>query len=297
MTDSIKTLQDRQKAWRWFGIAALLMPSLLLYVMVYFSSSIMLFLSSLGFGQHDAPSLSFRAYYDAITAPGMGLTVVRTLRVSVTTVILCLLIGFPVSRYLATSSGRMRGIVLLCVLSPLMVTAIGRIFGWVALFGPGSAIAHVMTALFGYRNIGLLYSETAMVIGLTNLLLPFMVLAIVGARINVDESVLKAAYSLGATPFAALRKIEIPLTLPGIISGVLIVFSLSISNFVTAALLGGSGNNVVAYEIYLDTLIYFEPARGAALSILLLIAVVLLMMVAIHVGARNRFDDRVGEGE
>jgi putative spermidine/putrescine transport system permease protein len=279
----------------WPRIVALLAPCFILYVGVYFSSSLMLFFTSLGLGNADGKSLGLWAYYDAFTAQGIGATLTRTLRVSLFTVLFCLLLGFPVSRYLATATGRMRGVVLMCVLSPLMVTAIGRIFGWVALFGPGSAIANLMSAFFDTRRTGLLYTETAMVIGLTNLLLPFMVLAIVGARVNVDESLLKAAYSLGAKPWAVLRQVEIPLTLPGIVSGVLIVFSLSISNFITAALLGGSGNNVVAYEIYLDTLIYFKPERGAALSILLLMAVGALLAASIVVAARGRPDERVGE--
>lgn len=274
-------------------IAALLAPSAALYTAVYLGGLVMLVLSSLGMAYGDDGS--FAAYIDAFKAPVMGYTVLRTLRVSVATVLFCLLLGFPVARYLATSTGTGRSIILMSVLSPLMVTTIGRIFGWIAFFGPGSFIAYAMEKYLGGKPIGLLYTETAMIIGLTNLLLPFMVLSIVGARLNVDESTLKAAKSLGANPCAVLWQIEIPQCLPGIVSGVLVVFCLSIGNFGVAALLGGNGNNTVAYEIYLDTLIYFKSDRGAAISVLLLLVVGVLMSAAIHAGAGKAGRPEPGE--
>jgi putative spermidine/putrescine transport system permease protein len=263
----------------------LLAPSAALYIAIYFGGLVMLVLSSLGMAYGGEGS--FDAYIDMFNAPVMGGTVLRTLRVSLATVFFCLLLGFPVARYLATSTGKGRSIILMCVLSPLMVTTIGRIFGWIAFFGPGSFIAHAMEKYLGGRPVGLLFTETAMIIGLTNLMLPFMVLSIVGARLNVDESTLKAAKSLGAKPLAVLWQVEIPQCLPGIVSGVLIVFCLSISNFGVAALLGGNGNNTVAYEIYLDTLIYFKGERGAAISVLLLVVVGLLMSASLYVGSRS----------
>jgi ABC-type spermidine/putrescine transport system permease subunit I len=172
-----------------------------------------------------------------------------------------------------------------------MVSAISRVFGWIALFGPGSWVAAQAMRYFGMRATGFLYTEVGVVVGLTNILLPFMVLSIAASRAHLDERVLKAAASLGATPRAVFWQIELPLNLPGIIGGVLIVFSLAITNFATAALLGGSGREVIAYEIYTSILTYHQLGVGAALSVLLLVASIAIMMIAVNAGRRaDRMD-------
>jgi putative spermidine/putrescine transport system permease protein len=277
-----------EKRRRRLLISGLLTPATLLFVTVYFGGIATLVATSLELASRVGPSAApgFGAYAEALSGPTIATTVWRTVGVSSAAVVACLLLGFPVSRYLASSSGRLRGLVVMCVLSPLMVTAIGRTFGWVALLGPGGLIGNFVHALGGPAT-GLLYTEVAMVIGLTNMLLPFMVLAVLAARVAVDDDLLKAAASLGASPFSVFYQIELPLCAPGILSGILIVFSLSVSNFVTAVLLGGSGRNVVAYEIFLDSLIYFEPARGAALAVMLLLVTTALMATALMVGSRR----------
>jgi len=122
-----------------------------------------------------------------------------------------------------------------------------------------------------------------------------MVLSIAASRAHLDIELLRAASSLGARPLEVLWQIEIPLVLPGIVSGLLAVLSLSISNFATAALLGGAGRDVIAYLIYLDTLVYFREGRGAALSILLLLAVVTLLMLAIRFANRHGAEANASE--
>jgi putative spermidine/putrescine transport system permease protein len=122
-----------------------------------------------------------------------------------------------------------------------------------------------------------------------------MVLSIAASREHLDNDLMKASASLGATPFGTFRQVELPLSFPGIVSGALIVFSLAASNFVTAALLGGSGRDVVAYHIYLDILVYFEDKRGAALATMLLIAEIVFMTLALW-AARRAVNDGQREG-
>lgn len=270
------------------GLKALLLltPALLLFVTIYCGSLGMIALASVDLSPDSDGAFTLSHYIEILQSAHIQTIVARTLRVSGVTVLVCLVLGFPVARYITSPDARWRALVIMAVLSPLMVSAIGRIFGWIALFGPGSWIAFLTVNLFGTRPTGLLYTELGMVIGLSNILLPFMVLSIAASRTHLDESVLKAATSLGAAPFAVFRQIELPLSLPGILSGVLIVFSLAISNFITAALLGGSGRDVVAYEIYVDILTYAQQGQGTALAILLLIASVAIMMLAIRIGRR-----------
>jgi putative spermidine/putrescine transport system permease protein len=280
------------RLWRGLRPAALLAPVAVLYLVVYLGGLAMIATTSLGLSGGDADAhLSFAAYAQALAAPGIPAIVTRTILVGIATVAVCLILGFPVARYITSTEARWRGVVMVCVLSPLMVSAIGRIFGWIALFGPGSFVARVMVAFLGGKPTGLLYTETAMVIGLANLLLPFMVLSIAASRAHLDEDLLKASASLGATPLATFRQIELPLSLPGIVGGALIVFSLAASNFVTAALLGGSGRDVIAYHIYLDILVYFQERRGAALAVMLLIVEVVLLALAVAAGRSAADDD------
>ena len=278
------TAPPRRIGWTRLTPFALLSPAILLYASLYLGGLVMIALTSVGISAYDGGSPTMAHYQEIFASERIATIVARTLRVSVITVVICMVIGFPVARYITSPEARWRALVIMAVLSPLMVSAIGRIFGWIALFGPGSWVAGLTMHFFGTRPTGLLYTEVGMVIGLVNILLPFMVLSIAASRAHLDPSLLKAASSLGATPFAAFRQVELPLSLPGLVSGVLICFSLAISNFVTAALLGGSGRNVIAYEIYVNMLTYFQPGRGAALSMLLLVTSVVIMVFAVRAG-------------
>jgi putative spermidine/putrescine transport system permease protein len=259
---------------------------LALYCSLYVGGLVLIGLTSIGY-YSSSGNITLGYYGEVFSSPAIGATVARTLRVSLATVLVCLVIGFPVARYISSATGKMRGLVLMCVLSPLLVTSIGRIFGWIALFGPGSAVASLSSMLFGTKPTGLLYTEAAMVIGMSNLFLPFMVLSIAAAMAHLDQDLPKAAASLGARPMEVFLQVELPMSMPGIVGGVITVLCLSISNFATAALLGGSGRNVIANEIYLDVLIYFQQERGAALAVLLLATVIVLLTVALRLFKRK----------
>lgn len=283
------------RAGRWLTIFGLLAPAVLLFATIYLGGMAIIALASINAGPDAEGPATLANFRQVLASTHIHAVVLRTLRVSVITVIACLILGFPVARYITSPGARWRSFVVMAVLSPLMVSAISRVFGWIALFGPGSWIAAQTVTYFQTRATGLLYTEVGVVIGLTNILLPFMVLSIAASRANLDESVLKAAASLGAAPRAVFWQVELPLNLPGILGGVLIVFSLAITNFATAALLGGSGREVIAYEIYTNILTYHQLGAGAALAVMLLIAAVVLMMVAVRAGRRADAMHRMGE--
>lgn len=277
-------------------ILGLLAPAILLFATIYLGGMGIIGLASINVGPDAEGPATLANFRQVFASAHLHTVMLRTLRVSTITVVACLILGFPVARYITAPDARWRTLVVMAVLSPLMVSAISRVFGWIALFGPGSWVAAQTMRWFGTRATGLLYTEVGMIIGLTNILLPFMVLSIAASRANLDERVLKAAASLGATPRAVFWQIELPLNLPGIVGGVLIVFSLAITNFATAALLGGSGREVIAYEIYTSILTYQQMGVGAALAVLLLIASVAIMMIA--VSAARRADGMTeGRGE
>jgi len=141
---------------------------------------------------------------------------------------------------------RERAILMLLIISPLVVSIVIRNLGWLIILGR-RGLLDALAGLLGLGSADLLRTETAVVIGLAHIFYPFMVLSIYGSLQNIDPAVLRAAANLGAGPWRAFSAVTLPLSMPGLIAGSLIVFALSVSSFVTPALLGGARVKVAAY--------------------------------------------------
>ncbi len=203
----------------------------------------------------------------------------RTFRVSVAVTLLALVLGYPEAYYLARLRGRTRALLLVVVLSPLLVSAVTRTFGWFILLSPTGLVNHGLMALgLAERPVKLLYSETGIVIGLTHVLVPLMVLSVYAALGRRDPALVHAAQSLGAGPVRTFLEITLPLSLPGVVAGSVLVFTLSMSAFVTPAILGGTRVRVVAYLVYEEFLFSLNWPFGAALAATL-VGLTLLLVV------------------
>jgi len=161
----------------------------------------------------------------------------RTLRLGLITTAVCVVLGYPLSYRLARARPRWQAVGLFLLIIPLMVSAVIRIFGWIVILGRKGLVNQALVAL-GLEPVKLLYSETAVVIGLVNIFVPFMVLPIMASIERISPSLEEAAQNLGADWYRMFRRVILPLSLPGLISGCLLVYSLSISAFVTPALMG-----------------------------------------------------------
>ncbi|KZE47922.1 ABC transporter permease [Brevibacillus parabrevis] len=202
----------------------------------------------------------------------------RTIRVSLWTVLATLLLGFPVAMYMAQATGKMRGIVTMLILAPHLISVVIRNFGWVVVLGEKGWINEMLMKLgLIEQPLRLLYNELGVVIGLTDSFIAYMVLAIATSLYAIDPSLSKAASILGASRIRTFFTVTLPLCLPGLIAGTTLVFSLSMSAFVTPALLGGTSVKVmpvIAYEQIMATLNW---PLGAALAFLLLGSTILLV--------------------
>ena len=202
----------------------------------------------------------------------------RTIRVSLWTVLATLLLGFPVAMYMAQATGKMRGIVTMLILAPHLISVVIRNFGWVVVLGEKGWINEMLMKLgLIEQPLRLLYNELGVVIGLTDSFIAYMVLAIATSLYAIDPSLSKAASILGASRIRTFFTVTLPLCLPGIIAGTTLVFSLSMSAFVTPALMGGTSVKVmpvIAYEQIMATLNW---PLGAALAFLLLGSTILLV--------------------
>lgn len=226
-------------------------------------------------------------YRDIFTDSYFHGVFLRTFRIALLVTVVSIALGAPEAYILNRMRNPWRSIFLLIGLGPLLISVVSRTLGWVLLFGTTGLVNR------GLQTIGLIteplqfmYSETGVVIALTHVLVPFMMISVWTSLQRLDSQVENAALSLGAGPVTTLRRIVLPQAAPGILSGAVIVFALAASAFATPAIIGGRRLKVVstlAYDEFLNTL---DWPLGAAIAVLLLIAI-----VAIVVGS-NRIAER-----
>src|SRR6266404_2513052 len=173
----------------------------------------------------------------------------RTLRLGLITTAVCVVLGYPLAYFLARALPRVQALCLFLLIMPLMVSAVIRIFGWIVILGRKGLVNQALVAL-GVEPVKFLYTETAVVIGLVNILLPFMVLPLMAAIERIPPNLEEAARNLGANWLQMFRRTILPISLPGLISGCLLVYAESISAFVTPALIGSPRERMAGQQIY-----------------------------------------------
>jgi ABC-type spermidine/putrescine transport system permease subunit I len=204
----------------------------------------------------------------------------RTLRLGLITTAVCVVLGYPLAYFLARARPRIQALGLFLLIMPLMVSAVIRIFGWIVILGRKGLVNQVLVAL-GIEPIKLLYTEAAVVIGLVNIFMPFVVLPIMVSIERIPPSLEEAAQNLGANWYRMFRRVILPLSLPGLISGCLLVYSLSISAFVTPALMGNARERMAGQQIYDEVLVSFNWPGASSLALTLVLVTAVLMFGAL----------------
>jgi putative spermidine/putrescine transport system permease protein len=201
----------------------------------------------------------------------------RTLRIAALTTLICAAIGVPEAYILSRMRDPWRSIFLLVIIGPLLVSVVVRTFGWSMLLGSQGIVNQVL-ALFGFPAAKILYTETAIVIALVHVMLPFMVIPVWTALQKLDPMVEAAAWTLGASRLTALRRVVMPQVTLGMLSGSLIVFGLSASAFAVPALLGGRRLKMAATLVYDEYLHELNWPLGATIAIIVLVANLCIML-------------------
>lgn len=196
--------------------------------------------------------------------------IINSITVSLGITLLTLVCSYPIALYLHRSSGTWRTILLVLVISPLLTSAVVRTYGWIAILSENGLLNNALGAI-GAGRLRLMFNKTGVVIGLTEILMPYMILALLAGFGRLDPRVEEAASTLGATPFRVFRRIILPLTLPGIALGCLLCFVLAVSSFITPKLLGGGRVFLLATEIYDQAIVTLNWPLAATLSILILV--------------------------
>lgn len=258
-----------KSAWTWF----LLAPPLALALAFFVVPVAYLFWVSLHAASTSelyGASLTLRHYTDVLGDPFYLAIVRRTVGIAAVILGLCLAIGYPVAYFVALLPVRRRMLAILLLLFPLMVSNVVRAYGWVALLERRGV---VNTALRDLRltdaPLELLYTPSAVVVALMTILLPYMVISIANALAALDRRYEEAAQALGASPARTFLHVTLPLSTPGIASGTLLVFLLTLSAYVTITLLGGPRSKLLVSLVY-DNVTAFQWPRAAALAFVLL---------------------------
>jgi putative spermidine/putrescine transport system permease protein len=218
------------------------------------------------------------AHYAAVFSDDYYLSVFwRTLRLAGLTTLICVLIGAPEAYILSRMRDPWRSVFLLVIIGPLLVSVVVRAFGWSMLLGSTGLVNQALQGL-GFGSARLLYTETAIVIALVHVMLPFMVIPVWTALQKLDPMVEAAAWSLGASHFTALRRVVLPQVSLGMLSGSLIVFGLSASAFAIPGLLGGRRLKMAATLVYDEYMHELNWPLGATIAIIVLVANLVIML-------------------
>ncbi|MBC7157927.1 MAG: ABC transporter permease [Rhodobacteraceae bacterium] len=262
----------------------LLLPGLLLLGLAFFLPiARMLVLSVEG----EAGTLTGEHFARFLTDPFYLGVLWRTVRLSLLITVLCALIGFPLAYIIARAPPRLSLWLIVIVILPLMTSVVVRTFGWMVILSRNGLIPSTLRdlGLVG-RTFALMQTETAIVLGMVQVLLPFMVLSVLGVLTRLDPRLEEAARTMGCSFAGSVRRVVLPLALPGLAAGSVLVFTLSASSFVTPNLLGGSRLQVLAASIYRAVTQTLDWPFAAAQAVILFAGIVLVLAPYIRQTAR-----------
>lgn len=254
----------------WLLLGPALLWLLLLIVLPHVDMLLVSLRQRTGFGQYQTSTVHYLAFF---TEPLYWRTFMRTAVMSILATILTLMIAFPVAWYIAKMvRGRVRSLLFLACLLPFWVSELVRTYGWMILLRETGVVSGFLqwTGLAS-GSVEMLYNDVAVMVGLVYASMLFMVVPLVTTLDSLDDSLIEAAYDLGGNGWSVLREIVIPFAMPGIVSGCIVVFMLSLGNYLTPVLLGGKGSMWFTEQIFTQFIVRFNWEQGAAFGVLLLV--------------------------
>ncbi len=218
--------------------------------------------------------------------------VLRSVKIATLTTIFCFILGYPVAYILANNKKEAKSVILFLFIVPMWLNMLLRTYSWLTILETNGIINNFL-AFLGFQKIQFLYTDFAVVLGMVYNFLPFMILPIYTVLTKIDSSIIEAAQDLGADHTQVFRKVVFPMSLPGVVSGVTMVFMPALTSFVVPNLLGGGQYMLVGNLIEQQFLRVGDWGFGSAISTIIL----LIMVVSMYVfGAFDKEPDDVGGG-
>lgn len=289
-------MADGLTAARWrrqLVLALLLAPALLwLFALIVFPHvdlAILSFRERTGPGEHAVSLAQYRTFF---TEPLYWHIFVRTAVMSAIATALTLFVAFPIAWIIAKlARGRSGALLFVVCLIPFWVSETVRTLGWMILLRESGVLPGLLAHLgFTDGPVELLYHDATILVGLVYASLLFMVVPLVGSLENLDDSLIEAAYDLGSDGWSILREIVIPHAAPGITAGCIVVFMLTLGNYLTPNLLGGKNSQWFTEQIYTQFIARFNWEQGAAFGFLLLALSTAMVWLGLTI-AGQRFGD------
>lgn len=210
---------------------------------------------------------------------------VRSIWLALIATVICLLIAYPLAYILIGMKTSIQGTMLMIVMLPMWMNFLLRTYAWMTLLG-NNGLINSLLGLIGLGPYKMLNTQGAVVLGMVYNYLPFMILPIYSVMVKIDKSVLEAAADLGCNPSKTMLKVVFPLSLPGVFSGITMVFVPAISTFIISRMLGGGGNLLIGDLIEMQFLgNSYNINLGAAISLVLMVIVLLIMTILNQFGA------------
>ncbi|RCV50121.1 ABC transporter permease [Marinitenerispora sediminis] len=237
------------------------------------------------------PEFSLVQYQRVLTEPFFAESLRSSLLTALLVTVLCLLLGYPVAYALArTRPGVLRTVMFVIVVSPLLTSVVVRSYGWVVLLSANGAVNRFLVATgLADAPVPLLTSYLAIVVSVTHVLLPFAVIPLTTALGGIDGNLRRASQMLGAGPIRTFWRITVPLSLPGVATGALVVLPLAMGIYITPLLVGGANRPLAGLRVYSQITSVYDYPVAAALSFTLLLLTLLCVTV---LGSGFRFWER-----
>ena len=226
-------------------------------------------------------------YTKFFTDPDFLIVLWRSLLIAFKTTVICLLLGYPVAFFISRSSEKLQNILVLAITIPMWINMLVRTYAWIGLLSEGGLIQRLL-GFFGIARGELLYTEGAVLLGMVYNFLPFMVLQINTSLCKMDHSLLEASADLGANARQTFIRVTLPMSLPGVINGITLVFLPAVSSFFIPKLLGGGQYFLIGNLIENQFITVGEWNFGSAISMIMAAVMMMLMMLVRKVEIHNR---------
>ena len=232
-------------------------------------------------------SFTLEHYKKFFTDPDFLLILWRSLVIAIKTTLICLAIGYPAAFFISRCTEKTQNILVLCLTMPTGINALVRTYAWIGILSEGGIVQTIL-GFIGLGNVEILYTEAAVLIGMVYNFLPFMILQINTSLCKMDYSLMEASADLGANGTQTFRRVILPLSLPGVINGITLVFLPAVSSFFIPKLLGGGQYFLVGNLIENQFITVGEWNFGSAISMIMAIIMMLMMMAVRNIEKKNQ---------
>lgn len=276
------------------GYASLVKPYILwmsLFIVVP-----MLLIVLYAFTEHGNALMAFRFTLDNFFRffdPVFIKVLIKSLEVAIITTILCIIIGYPIAYIISNTTERTQTLLILLITLPMWINMLVRTYAWISILSDGGILNSIFE-FFGFAPIKMMYTDFAVMLGMVYNFLPFMIISIYTVLAKLDRALIHASHDLGANPIQTFLRIVLPLSMPGVISGITLVFLPAVSTFVIPKFLGGGQYMLIGNLIENQFITVGEWNFGSAIS--LIMAVIMGSMILTRKIDRDASDTASVEG-